>query len=159
TGIDFVAGMLDQARLRAKAGGLKIRFELGDAEEMPYPANSFDVVISVFGAIFTARPDQVAAEMLRPCRTGGRIVMANWTSEGLMGQLSAAASQYLPPKVMPSSLLWGEEDTVRRRLRIGNIQMTRRLMPIEFPMTPSEVVQNFRMNYPPAVKVFSSLDA
>lgn len=158
-GVDFVASVLDQARARAKAAGLNVRFDIGDAEELSYPANSFDTVISMFGAMFTPRPEQVATEMLRVCRSGGRIVMANWTKEGFIGKMCGATAQYLPPPVTASPFLWGDEETVRRRLRVSDVRMRRRLMTIDHPFPPKDVVEHVRLYYGPAVRTFRSLEA
>lgn len=85
TGVDIATNLLEQARSRAKAEGLNIQFDQGDAEQLPYPDASFDFVVSMFGAMFAPRPEMVAAELVRVCRSGGRIAMANWTSDGFIG--------------------------------------------------------------------------
>ncbi len=87
TGVDTATNSIEQARARAQDEGLDARFEEGDAEMLPYEDASFDVVASLFGAMFAPRPERVAAELVRVCRPGGRIVMGNWTPEGFVGQL------------------------------------------------------------------------
>ena len=85
---------------------MSIRFDKGDAEALPYPDASFDVVVSLVGAMFAPMPDRVAAEMLRVCRPGGCIVMANWSPQGFVGQLFKTMSKHMPPSpLMPSPLL------------------------------------------------------
>src|SRR5512132_816935 len=79
TGIDIATNLIEQARARAQAENLDARFDEGDAELLPYEDASFDIVVSLIGAMFAPRPDLVAAELRRVCRPGGRIIMANWT--------------------------------------------------------------------------------
>src|SRR5574337_923217 len=86
TGVDLVATLVERARARAQAEGLRARFEEGDAESLPFPDASFDVVTSLIGAMFAPRPDLVAKELLRVCVPGGTIAMANWTPQGFVGQ-------------------------------------------------------------------------
>ena len=86
-GIDLASNLIEQARARAAKDGLAIQFDEGDAEQLPYPDASFDTVVSMIGAMFGPRPDRVAAELVRVCRSGGRIIMVNWTPEGCMGQI------------------------------------------------------------------------
>ncbi|MFN8442446.1 MAG: class I SAM-dependent methyltransferase [Caldilineaceae bacterium] len=87
TGIDIAPNLVEQAKAWASAEGLDASFEEGDAEQMPYVDGRFDTVVTMFGAMFAPRPDRTAAELLRVCRTGGRIVMANWTLDGFIGQM------------------------------------------------------------------------
>src|SRR5262249_8258374 len=82
TGVDIATNLLEQARARAKAEGLNIQFDEGDAEALRYDDNSFDVVMTMYGAMFAPRPEVVASELTRVCKPGGRIAMANWTPEG-----------------------------------------------------------------------------
>src|SRR5262245_44282439 len=87
TGVDIAPNLLEQGRVRAQAEGLAIQFDEGDAEDLPYEDASFDTVITMFGAMFTPRPEVATAELLRVCRPGGRIAMANWTPTGFIGQM------------------------------------------------------------------------
>src|SRR5215467_1447925 len=87
TGCDIATNWLEKARARAAAEGLTAIFEEGDAESLPYPDASFDVVTSIFGAMFAPRPERVAAELTRVCRPSGMIAMANWTPTGFVGQM------------------------------------------------------------------------
>src|ERR1035438_2327703 len=86
TGVDIATNRLEQATKRAAAEQLDIRFEEGDAEDLPYEDGSFDVVVSMFGAMFAPQPDRVAAELLRVCKPGGLIAMANWTPQGFVSK-------------------------------------------------------------------------
>ncbi len=161
TGIDIATNLIEQAQSRAKVEGLTIRFEEGDAEDLPYDNAAFDVVFSLIGAMFAPRPERVAAELVRVCRPGGRIVMGNWTPGGFIGQMFKTNGKHVPPPViMPSPVLWGDEATVRERLRegIADLRLTRRMYPIKYPFPPSEVVEFFRTYYGPTNRAFAALD-
>jgi len=161
TGIDIAANAIAAAIGRAEAEGLDARFDVGDAEAMPYPDGSFDVVVSLFGAMFAPRPDMVSDELLRVCRPGGRIAMGNWTREGFVGQMLKTIARFVAPPGMPSPLLWGDESTVRGRLGpfLSDLKMTRVNYRFNYPFAPSEVVEFFRKNYGPMTRAFASLDA
>lgn len=161
TGVDIAANLIEQARKRATAEGLPARFDEGDAEALPYPDASFDVVSSLFGAIFAPRPDRVAAELLRVCRPGGRIVMGNWTPGGFIGGMFRLMGRHVPPSpLMPSPMLWGDEATVRERLGSGvrEWRFERVAYPFVYPFGPAEVVEFFRTYYGPTNRAFASLD-
>jgi SAM-dependent methyltransferase len=161
TGVDIAPNLLEQARARAAAEGLSIQFDEGDAENLPYDDAAFDVVVSMFGAMFAPRPELVASELVRVCKPGGKIVMANWTPEGFIGQMFKATAKHVPPPPnMPSPVKWGDEATVRERLRdgIADLQMTRRMCPFSYPVPPAEVVESFRMYYGPTRRAFEALD-
>ncbi len=161
TGVDIATNSIEQARARAEDEGLDARFDEGDAEMLPYEDASFDVVASLFGAMFAPRPERVAAELVRVCRPGGRIVMGNWTPEGFVGRLFKTIGKHVPPPaLMPSPLLWGDEATVRERLSDGvaELELTKRMYPFYYPFPPSEVVEHFRTYYGPMNRAFSALD-
>ena len=139
TGVDIATNSIERARARARDEGLDARFDEGDAEMLPYGDASFDLVVSLFGAMFAPRPERVAAELVRVCRAGGRIVMGNWTPEGFIGQLFKIIGKHVPPPaLMPSPLLWGDEATVRGRLSDGvaELTLTKRLYPFNYPFPP-----------------------
>ena len=119
TGCDIATNWIEKARSRAAAEGLRVRFEEGDAEALPYGDGQFDVVTSLIGAMFASRPDLVSAELVRVCRPGGVIAMANWTPGGFVGKMFKTISRYIAPSGMPSPLLWGDEASVRERLSAG----------------------------------------
>jgi ubiquinone/menaquinone biosynthesis C-methylase UbiE len=161
TGVDIAPNLLEQARTRAESEGLEIQFDEGDAEQLPYDDASFDLVVSIFGAMFAPRPEKVATELIRVCRSGGRIAMANWTPEGFTGELFKVTAKHAPPpQGMPSPLLWGDESTVRERLRegISDLKLTRRMFVIEFPFDETETVEFFRTYFGPIKLVFEALD-
>lgn len=160
TGIDIAENLVEEAKQRAAKEGLTIRFDAGDAEALPYEAESFDVVLSLIGAMFAPRPDLVAAEMVRVCKPGGRLVMANWTPEGFLGQMFKTIGKHVPPSpLMPSPPLWGKEAVVRERFgdAVTDLRLTKRIYPIEYPFAPAQVVEFFKTYYGPTVKAFAAL--
>jgi SAM-dependent methyltransferase len=162
TGVDIATNLLEQARRRVEVEGLSIGFEEGDAEQLPYAESEFDVVMSMFGAMFAPRPERVAAELIRVCRPGGVVAMANWTPEGLAGRMFKLTGQYLPPpEGVPPPVLWGDERVVRERLGDGasRIETTRVVIKFDYPFPPRDVVQFFREYFGPTRVAFSRLDA
>lgn len=160
TGLDLAANLVEQARARAAAAGFTIRIDQGDCESLPYADASFDVVMSLIGAMFAPRPELVAAEMLRVCKPGGRIIMGNWTPAGHIGQMFKVIGKHAPPPpIFPSPLLWGDEATVRQRFGNGvqDLTITRRLYPFEYPFPPAQVVDFFIEYYGPTNRAFASL--
>jgi len=122
TGLDMMPHLLEEARARADSEGLRIRFDEGFAETLPYPDGSFDVLVSMFGIMFSPFPATVVSEMARVLRPGGRLALANWTSSSGFGEkMSAVVGRHLPPPPQGaiSPFLWGEEATVRDRLQPG----------------------------------------
>jgi len=162
TGLDFASNLVEQARARAKAEGLEIEFQEGDAEAMPYPDGSFDVVVTMFGAMFCPRPEKAAAELIRVTKPGGRIAMANWTPQGFAGQMFKLSGMFAPPPPgMPAPVLWGDESVAKERLREGirDLKLTRQMMIIKYPFGPAEVVEHFIRYFGPTKKAYESLDA
>lgn len=159
TGVDIAGNLVERARLRAQAEGLRARFEEADAEALPFDDASFDVVTSLIGAMFAPRPQLVAQELLRVCVPGGTIAMANWTPQGFIGQMFKAVSKFIAPSGMPAPVLWGDEATVRERLGHGlsELSLTRRQYRFEYPFPPSEVVEFFCQYYGPTNRAFASL--
>src|SRR5215217_7535933 len=105
---DYVGSLLERGRERAKAERLPIAFQEADAENLPFPDASFDVVLSTFGVMFTPNQDQAARELLRVCRLEGKIGLANWTPESFIGQLFKTMGKYIPPAPgVKSPTLWG----------------------------------------------------
>lgn len=161
TGVDIAPNSVEQARENAKAAGLNVKFDEGDAEALPYSDASFDAVVTMFGAMFAPRPELVASELKRVCRPGGLIAMANWTPSGFIGQMfKISASHFPPPPGMASPVLWGVEETVRERLSEGISKLDTTLQKITwvFPFSPAEVVEHFRLYYGPTQKAFGALD-
>jgi SAM-dependent methyltransferase len=160
TGVDISPNLLDRARARAAREKLNIRFEEGDAENLPVAASAFDLIVSMFGVIFAPRPDFVAAELRRVCRSGGQIAMANWTPHGFIGAVFRATAKHVaPPTGMPSPLQWGDEATVRERLGadVSDLRVTRRSAQLKFPFSVPEAVHFYRVHYGPTLKAFAGL--
>lgn len=160
TGIDIAPNLLDEARSRAVQEEVSVKFEEGDAEHLPYDPGTFDLVVSMFGAIFAPRPDVVASELCRVCRSGGEIAMANWTPTGFIGEVFKVTGKHVaPPAGVPSPLLWGDEATVRERFsgHRTDIRITRILGKLSFPFSIAETVEFYRLNYGPTLKAFAGL--
>jgi SAM-dependent methyltransferase len=160
TGVDIATNLLEQARSRAEAEGLTVQFDEGDAEKLPYPDAAFDAVISMFGAIFAPRPELAAAELLRVCRPGGTIAMANWTPGGFVGRMFKTITSHVPPPAgMPSPLQWGDPAKVQERLGGGSsaVRTTPRMIVFEFPFDPAAVVEYWRKYYGPTSRAFEAL--
>lgn len=160
TGVDIASNLIERARARAQAEGLRVRFEEADAEALPFEDASFDAVVSLIAAMFAPRPDFVAKELLRVCTPGGTIAMANWTPQGFVGQMFKAVSKFIAPSGMPAPVLWGDEATVRERFGQGlaELHLTKRQYLFSYPFPPSEVVEFFRLYYGPTNRAFASLD-
>jgi SAM-dependent methyltransferase len=161
TGIDTAFNLIDQARVRARADGVDVRFDEGAVDRLPYEDGAFDMVVSLFGAMFAPAPERVAAELVRVCRSGGRIVMASWTSEGHVGQMFEIIDKYIPPPWLRASpLKWGDDATVRERLKDGIVELstTKHLYPLRYPFPPGAVVEFFRDYFRPTHSAFSALD-
>lgn len=161
TGCDIATNWLEKARARASAEGVKVTFEEGDTESLPYEDGQFDAVVSLVGAMFAPRPDLVATELTRVCRPGGLIAMANWTPGGFIGLMFKTISRHIAPSGMPAPALWGDEATVRERFRdrVTGLKFALRKYRFDYPFAPAEVVEFFRVNYGPMSRAFASLDA
>jgi SAM-dependent methyltransferase len=159
TGVDIAANSILAARGRAAAEGLDARFDEGDAEALPYQDASFDVVATIFGAMFAPRQELVAAELLRVCRGGGVIAMGNWTKEGFIGQMFKTFARFIAPPGMPSPVLWGDESVVRDRFGAGvsDLRLTRVKYRFDYPFSPAAVVEFFREYYGPTTRAFATL--
>src|SRR6202022_3046189 len=152
TGVDIAPNLLEQARRRAAVEQLPIRFQEGDAEELPYPDREFDIVLTMFGAMFAPRPERVAAELIRVCRPGGLIAMANWTPEGFVGKTFALTSRYVPPpEGIPAPVLGGSEDVVRQRFAKldRHVETFPRAVKFVYPFDSKGVVDLFRRYFGP----------
>jgi SAM-dependent methyltransferase len=162
TGVDIAPNLLEQARQRAATEGLSIAFDEGDAEQLPYPDGSFDMAVTMFGAMFAPRPELVAAEFGRVLRPSGVLAMANWTPTGFAGQMFKVMGRHVPPPPgIAPPVLWGDETTVRQRLGAHFEQIE--TMPIvienDMPFPPSGAVSFFRQYFGPTQMAFSRLDA
>ena len=112
---DYVPSLLERGRARATAEGLSVQFKEADAEALDFGDATFDAVLSTFGVMFTPDQDRAASELLRVCKSGGKIGLANWTPEGFIGQLFKTLGKYLPPPAgAKSPALWGTQARIRR---------------------------------------------
>lgn len=160
TATDYVPALLEQGRLRAEADRLEVSFQPADAERLPFPDASFDVVLSTFGVMFA--PDQPAAarELARVTRRGGRIGLACWTPEGFLGRLFETMSGFVPPPPgLVSPLTWGSEARLAELLgpHVSEIRSTRRTYAFRF-RSAAHWVEFFRSFYGPTRKAFEALD-
>ena len=161
TSTDYVPALLEKGRERARAEGLDVRFEVADAETLPFDDGTFDVVLSTFGAMFTPDHARTAREMLRVVRSGGRIGMANWTPEGFIGRLFKVIGAHLPPpQGLKSPALWGTESHLAELFgtRVAQIRCVRRQFNFRY-RSAAHWVQVFRDYYGPTLKAFAALDA
>ena len=162
TGVDIAPNLIAQAKARAMEEKQSILFDVGDAEALAYADDEFDVAVSMFGAMFAARPERAASELIRVVRPGGRIAMANWTPMGFIGEMLKTTQHYAPAPVgVLSPLQWGTEYAVRERLGPGtsSIEFRQRLIAFEFPFDPVGVVNEFITWYGPTLRAYASLDA
>jgi SAM-dependent methyltransferase len=160
TSTDYVPALLERGRLRADAEGFdNVSFEFADAEALPYPDASFDVVLSTFGVMFAPDHEQTARELLRVCKPGGRIGLANWTPAGFLGQLFRTVGAYVPPPPGVSSpVLWGTDAHVRE-LFAGATRIEHTVRTFQFRYrSPEHWVETFRTYYGPVHKAFAALD-
>lgn len=161
TSTDYVPALLELGRQRADAEQLPMHFQEADAEDLPFGAGSFDLVLSTFGVMFTPDHKQAAEELLRVCRSGGRIAMANWTPEGFIGQMFKVLGRHLPPPagLTPPSAwgtlahlqsLFGDEAT--------SIVATPRVFNFRY-RSAEHMIEVFRTWYGPVQKAFEALPA
>lgn len=160
TGIDIASNLIEHASERARYENLDARFDVGDAESLPYDDNTFDVVISMIGAMFAPRYDKVAHEMGRVCRSGGRLHMANWTPEGFAANMFKCVAKYTPPAAgITSPVLWGVEDVIIQRLGddFTDFTLERKYYPRwTYPFDSSQLVELFRHKFGPVKRAFDS---
>jgi SAM-dependent methyltransferase len=159
-GIDYVPALVERARERAAAERLPAKFEVGDCEAIPFPDGSFDVVLSVYGSIFAPRQELAAQELLRVCRSGGKIGMANWTPDGFWGQTFGLQARYVPP---PAGLRpapeWGTEPRLRELFgdAVASTQIERKSALFRF-RSPQHWIEVFSTYFGPIVRALETLD-
>ena len=160
TSTDYVRALLNNGRDRAAAERLKVDFREADAENLPFADKSYDVVMSTFGVMFTADQDKAAAEMLRVCRSGGKIGMANWTPDGFIGQLFKTLGKHVtPPAGVKSPALWGTRARLDEMFgKAGEIDAQPRMFVFRY-RSPEHWLEVFKTFYGPMLKAFAALDA
>ncbi len=160
TSTDYVDSLLAKGRERARAEGLNVRFQLADAEDLPFEDASFDAVVSTFGVMFTPDHDQAAAELMRVCRPGGTIGLANWTPDGFIGQMFKTLGGHVaPPAGVASPARWGDRDWIGQTFAGRAKEVTVAMRDFVFRYrSPDHFVQFFRTYYGPLHKAFLALD-
>jgi SAM-dependent methyltransferase len=160
TSTDYVAALLDKGRERARAEALAVRFQVADAEALPFEDASFDAVLSTFGVMFAPNQAQCAREMLRVVRPGGRIGMANWTPESYIGRLFKTIGKHVaPPAGVKPPSLWGSATHLAELFGAGvSIRAEKRLFNFRY-RSAAHWLQVFRDYYGPTHKAFAALDA
>jgi ubiquinone/menaquinone biosynthesis C-methylase UbiE len=157
---DYVGALLEGGRRRAEADRLPVTFQEADAEALPFADASFDIVLSTFGVMFTPNQQQAANEMMRVCRPGGKIGMANWTPEGFIGRLFRIIGKYVPPApgVKPPSL-WGNKAHLDTLFGANaTVAAESRTFAFRYK-SPEHWLEIFRGYYGPVLKAFAALDA
>ncbi len=158
---DYVPSLLERGRARAAADGLTVAFKEADAEALPFADGSFDVVVSTFGVMFTPNQDQAAAELLRVCRSRGKIGLTNWTPEGFIGQVFKTLGKYLPPPASAKSpALWGTRGRLTEMFSEAAASIVAEPRNFVFRYrSPDHFVELFKTYYGPMLKAFAALDA
>jgi len=161
TSTDYVPSLLESGRARAQAEGHTIRFQEADAEKLPFPDASFDVVVSTFGVMFTPNQEKAAGELARVCKPGGKIGLANWTPESFIGLVFKTIGKYIPPAPgVKSPALWGTKTRLGELFgeTAQDIRAARREFNFRY-RSPQHWIEVFRTYYGPMNKGFGALDA
>ncbi len=155
TGVDFVPSLLERARVRAQAEGLVVEFVEGDAEALPFPDASFDVVMSTFGVMFAPDHPRAAAELVRVLRPGGRIALSNWVPDGIAGEMFRTVGGHLPPppEGFVPPIAWGTTAHLAELFPDARIEASRRFVRLTMPSTRFWL-DYFKANFGPVVKAF-----
>lgn len=161
TASDYVPALLERAKERAFADRLPITFEVADAENLPFPDGSFDVVASSLGAMFTPNHARTASEMLRVCRSGGKIGLASWTPDGFIGELFKTIGRHVPPPAgLKSPALWGTRSHLIELFGPASADIAVQTREFTFRYrSPEHWIEVFRTKYGPVLKAFDALDA
>ncbi len=161
TSTDYVPALLESGRARATANGLSIKFMEADAESLPFDDASFDAVVSTFGVMFAPNQAQAASEMMRVCKRGGRIGLANWTPDGFIGQVFKTLGKYLPPPAgAKSPALWGTRAALDEMFgsQAASIKAEPRFFNFRYK-SAEHFLEVFKTYYGPVLKAFAALDA
>ncbi len=159
TSTDYVPQLLERAKERAAAERLTVAFQEADAEALPFADNSYDAVLSTFGVMFTPDQQKAASELVRVCRRGGRIGLANWTPDGFIGQLFKTIGSHVPPPAgVPSPVLWGTEAHLKEILAGHQVETTRKVFNFRY-RSADHWLEVFKTYYGPTNRAFAALDA
>jgi len=159
TSTDYVQELLDQGRARADADGLLVAYQQADAEKLPFANTYFDNVVSTFGVMFAPNQAQAAAEMLRVCRPGGKIGLANWTPDGFIGRLFKIVGRYVaPPTGVQSPAAWGTQEFLQKHFGhyADDIAVTTKAYVFRY-LSTEHWLDIFRNYYGPVHKAFGAL--
>lgn len=158
---DFVPALLERGRERAAADRLEVEFVEADATDLPFEDGRFDVVMSIFGAMFAADQEKAAAEMLRVCKPGGRIGMANWAPDSGVGKMFMTIAKHAPPPPgVESPLVWGTEDGLRNLFGDGVSELSIERRPArQAYRSPDHFIEFFRTYFGPIIKAFERVGA
>jgi ubiquinone/menaquinone biosynthesis C-methylase UbiE len=157
---DYVPSLLERGKVRAQAEGLPVEFKVADAEALPFADATFDGVVSTFGVMFTPNQDKSATELLRVCKRGGKIGLANWTPEGFIGQLFKTLGKHLPPPAgAKSPALWGTQSRINEMFGTAatSIKAEHRNFTFRY-RSPEHFLDIFKSYYGPMLKAFAALD-
>jgi len=160
TASDFVAELLETAERRAECEGLPLTTRVADAQELPFPDDSFDVVLSTFGVMFAPDQERTAAELLRVCRPGGRIGLACWTPDSVSGQIFRATATHVPPGpgVRPP-VEWGRRERLQELLGNGVSALSTEVRQwVLRHFSPETALEWFRRWFGPTIAAFAALD-
>jgi SAM-dependent methyltransferase len=159
-GIDYVPSLIERARMRAQAEALEIDFRVADAQSLPFPDASFDVVVSVFGVMFAPDQERAASELLRVCRPGGRIALASWMPERFGGDFFGAHARYVaPPPGLKPPVRWGTEAGLEELLGGGVRSISsRRQSTFAYYPSVDYAIELFRRYFGPTSKAFSTVE-
>jgi 2-polyprenyl-6-hydroxyphenyl methylase/3-demethylubiquinone-9 3-methyltransferase len=159
---DLTPRMVELGRAASDAEGLDIEWVEADAEELPFHADRFDVVASVFGAMFAPRPERVAAGMFRVARPGGIVAMANYAPQGFLARLADLMSDYAsaPAAPLPSPFLWGDPGEIHRRFQdlASSVDLRRETLTFEFA-SPDDGMEFWERTNPPLLALRAMLPA
>ena len=161
TSTDYVETLLNRGRKRADAEGVAVTFKQADAENLPFADASFDAVASTFGGMFSPDQSRTASEMLRVCRSGGRIGLANWTPDGFIGQMFKTIGKHLPPPAgLKSPALWGTREWMDNAFRAQSSSLAAESRDFVFRYRSAQhFLDVFRTYYGPMLKAFEALNA
>ena len=162
TGLDLAPDLIETARSQTEAENLSIRFDVGDAEALPYEAASFDVVVSTFGVMFAPDHSAVARELARVTRPGGRLGLASWTEDSGIGDIFRVMKPFqaaAPPPGVGNPFAWGDEEHVRELLG-DDFDLELEVLDTEHrPSSGEEAWEVFSTSYGPTKTLAESLPA
>jgi ubiquinone/menaquinone biosynthesis C-methylase UbiE len=160
TSTDYVPDLLEQGKRRAEADGLPMKSQIADAENLPFADGEFDVVLSTYGVMFTPNQARAAAELLRVVKPGGRIGLANWTPDGMIGELFKIIGRLVPPPAgLTSPAAWGTETRLVELFGPSAANIRTQRKPYVFRYRSAEHwIEVFRTYYGPVNKAFAALE-